>query len=161
MCGKCEEGYSESMFSPGCIKDEECNSASWFLVVVAIYGIVYVIFFICQEEIEYFAHTFVIWAKELITRKKKNQPATDNSSLSQSLSLSTVRPIKEVRFASDYHDYFNHNLASSQQGPTLQQPKVPEPDSEEAHDSALLQIFMYYVQVSGLLKISILYQNAR
>ena len=45
LCGRCEDGYSEALFSTQCIKNEDSTYAYTFWVIIALYGFLYVLFF--------------------------------------------------------------------------------------------------------------------
>ena len=52
------DGYSESLFSTDCIHDDDCSYASAFWVVIGLYGIIYVLLFVMEGEIELITKTF-------------------------------------------------------------------------------------------------------
>ena len=110
LCGQCEQGYSESLFSAKCIKNEECTYATTFWLVIVLYGLLYVVFFILEEEWGIFLGNFTSWLKSKMCLFMARQPGTS---------------------ASDEDDVVG----------------------------AYLSIFMYYIQVPNILKISILYRH--
>ena len=51
LCGRCEEGYSESMFGAVCVPNSECGSHNWHVgFLIGIYGIFYVLFFMFERD---------------------------------------------------------------------------------------------------------------
>ena len=68
LCGECLEGYSEALFSAECILDEECTYASLFWLVIILYGLLYVIFFILEEEWQVLLSNFTVWIKAALFR---------------------------------------------------------------------------------------------
>ena len=50
LCGQCQEGFTESIFTPDCLLPEQCHHPLYFLVVI-ITGIIYVTVFMYLNEI--------------------------------------------------------------------------------------------------------------
>ena len=50
LCGRCLDGYSESLFSTKCKPDSECSGEVWAWVMMAVYGLAYVTFFLFDKE---------------------------------------------------------------------------------------------------------------
>ena len=51
LCGRCKDGYSESLFGAYCISNASCGFHRWYiLLLLAIYGIVYLLFFMFEGE---------------------------------------------------------------------------------------------------------------
>ncbi len=50
MCGRCADGFSESLFSTDCKPNSECTFKSMFPALLAIYGLLYVGFFLLDRE---------------------------------------------------------------------------------------------------------------
>ena len=131
LCGRCKDGYSESLFSTECIPDEECSYASALWVVVAAYGLAYVLLFVMEGEIQavlrHFSEMILQKLNRCRLRKNKADGPKTNPNPSQAI------PVDEE---------------SAQ-------------DDVEEGEAAYLQIFMYYVQVPSLLTIDILYHDNR
>ena len=53
LCGKCVTGYSEALFSPNCISNEECTMVQFLLMLFG-FGITYVVVFIFQKDLKDF-----------------------------------------------------------------------------------------------------------
>ena len=49
LCGHCMDGYTESMSSPACFKNEKCNGASWLWPIINV--IVIFVFFCFHQEV--------------------------------------------------------------------------------------------------------------
>ena len=49
LCGQCQQGLTENIFTPVCVKPEGCHTP-WFWFVIGVTGIGYVLFFMCQKE---------------------------------------------------------------------------------------------------------------
>ena len=141
LCGRCQAGYSESLFSPSCILNSNCSYATWFWAVIVLYGIAYVAFFVFQQEVEMVMANFSAWLSkhlgnlsEKCKRKSKHKDTLGKKEAGQ---------IRE-----------KEGIGSKGEGQHSNNDK-PVPDG------AYLQIFMYYVQSADLLKISILYLGNR
>ena len=63
LCGRCSKGYSEALFSTRCIQNEECSYTSSFCIVIGLYGFIYVIFFVLEEEWQTLLSSFMKWFK--------------------------------------------------------------------------------------------------
>ena len=51
LCGSCEPGYSEALFGTYCVPNEECGLQNWIpLVVIAVYGFLYLLFFMFEHD---------------------------------------------------------------------------------------------------------------
>ena len=100
LCGRCSEGYSESMFGTECIANEECGMENWHItLIIASYGILYLLFFMFEAD-----------AARYIQKL-----------------------IRKVKTRSRDEIYEEDNIA----------------------DAGLFQIFMYFIQTSVLLKVTI------
>ncbi len=112
LCGRCKEGFSESLLSPKCRPSSECTTKSWAWAVIAVYVLVYVLFFFFNPEWSMIARKFSRWLWSYCKGNKK--------------------------------------------------PIIPDYDVElERTPRAYLTIFMYYVQIPALLKMSITYERTR
>ena len=118
LCGRCEDGYSEALFSTQCIKNEDCTYAYTFWVIIALYGFLYVLFFVLEEEWQMLLSNIVMWLKHKIH-------------------------IFRVKYA-----IFKSNATVSVQK-----------DNDDV--GAYMSIFMYYIQIPSLLRVSIIYENER
>ena len=62
MCGKCVKGYTESMLSPKCIRNRDCNfTAFWTMAVVFV--VAYLAFFIFKKILMTSLMTPLLWCK--------------------------------------------------------------------------------------------------
>ncbi len=137
MCGKCDMGYSESLFSENCIHDAQCSYATWFWLVIAAYGLLYVMFFIFEEELQIIVKSFSSWLTEQVRKCKRKKSAGDNVLADNETDLTVV------------HDSRNTSTQNS----------IHTSHQDDEEEGAYLQIAMYYFQVPSLLKIKILYQG--
>ena len=130
LCGECYEGHSEALFSADCIRDEECTYASLFWLIIVLYGLFYVLFFVLEEEWQMILSNFTVWIKGIFYNIMLKCCGGKCSSLGESAGAAR-----------------NNNQADD------------EEDEEEEDDTAgaYMSIFMYYIQIPSLLKISILY----
>ena len=59
LCGRCKQGFSESLFDTSCIPDAKCSYASAFWAVIAVYGLLYgkyLILFLLDFLLKCFKH---------------------------------------------------------------------------------------------------------
>ena len=93
LCSKCTTGYSEVLFSPSCIPDEECKQF-WFIPVAVLMLLTYALFLMYQNDIKTcvfgspigvktFHQWFSTWSsqreKQLSRDKEKNQRDDDGT----------------------------------------------------------------------------------
>lgn len=108
LCGRCANGYSESLFGSTCILNKECGEKNWYIgLLVAVYGICYVLFFMFEKDWARFMH--YLTKKFTCCSKKKN-------------------------------------------------PNQPE-ERLDITETGYFQIFMYFIQTSALLKVTIILEN--
>ena len=79
LCGRCRDGYSESLFGTECIPDENCGWKNWYVaVIIAVYGILYVLFFMFEHDysrlIDYISKKF---------QRQKTRANSEGSELSE------------------------------------------------------------------------------
>ena len=121
LCGRCADGYSESLFSPECLRNDECSLNSLFWLVIAVYGLLYCLFFIFEAEWSLIVRSLSSWLWSKCCRRGVKK------------SKQELKPFR----------------------------RESSMEEEEKEPGAYLTIFMYYVQVPALLKISILYNDGR
>ena len=136
LCGKCLDGYSESLFSTECIDDNECSYASLFWAVIGFYGLLYVLLFVMEPEIGLVTKSFseVIlqkWADYKARREARRQAEMAKRAKAEMLQKTDPEVAKE------------------------------EEEEEEEGEGAYLSIFMYYFQIPSLITIDILYIGNR
>lgn len=72
LCGACADGYSETLFSTSCRRNEDCNDV-WLWPAVIIYSLVVAIFFVTKPPIVPFLVEHIFWFR-------KSTGGEDNSS---------------------------------------------------------------------------------
>ena len=150
LCGKCKDGYSESLYSAECIPHDECTYVSIFWVILAVYGCAYVIFFLLEEEWQLLLHSFTTWLQLMFFHylfKCRRGAKRVHRAVSVRRKSTTINSKTKVD---------NSTNEKPDTGGTDDDDE--EEDAEDAH-SAYLSIFMYYVQIPSLLRISIFYEN--
>ncbi len=80
LCGHCNEGYSEALFSPNCIPNDKCSLSS-FLIMLFGFGITYVVVFLFQKDFKDFLFGPL---------KRKHKRSNQNQKTSLTLSVSVV-----------------------------------------------------------------------
>ena len=63
LCGKCSDGYSETLYSTSCRKKEKCND-HWFWLTTAIYIIFFAVYFVFKPPIFSFVYKQTLWFKK-------------------------------------------------------------------------------------------------
>ena len=68
LCGRCQVGYSETLFSANCKRSEDCNDTWFWLVFVALVFII-ASFLVFKPPIVTFAMKHAFWFKNCVTKK--------------------------------------------------------------------------------------------
>lgn len=69
LCGRCKDGYSESMFGAVCIENSQCGWHNWYIALaLALYGIFYLLFFMFENDYA----RFVRWISLKFKKKEEN-----------------------------------------------------------------------------------------
>ncbi len=149
LCGTCRKGYSESLFSAECIPDKDCTYATIFWLIIAVYGLFYIVFFVCEEEINVIVNDFSAWVKKRVTqlpcfKKNKKKKVIGSATFPEG-----------VTQHADLHTPVVKTSGQDEAQGNNEEPVKPK------KEGAYLAIFMYYVQVPDLLKIRIFYINFR
>ena len=61
LCGECEKGMSETLFSTDCVEDAKCHD-TWYFAIDLVTSAVTVLFFLYQLEIVGFVCKYLFWA---------------------------------------------------------------------------------------------------
>ena len=160
LCGHCERGYSESVLDNECIEDSKCTWRSTFWAVVATYGFLYVLFFVMEEECQVNIVGFLSWAVDGFNRcrgKPHKSAALNNSRVVQQSSPEEGMELRNTN---------GTQLSNKKRMPLAKTPAVRDTDNDSSDASeegkgAYVQIFMYFIQISSLTTIDILYKNDR
>ena len=84
LCGACAEGYSETLFSTSCRRNEDCNDV-WLWPAVIIYSLAVAIFFVTKPPIVPFLVEHIFWFRkskseeDKSSEKSSHQTQQDNS----------------------------------------------------------------------------------
>ena len=62
LCGKCSDGYSETLYSTSCRKKEKCND-HWFWLTTAIYVVLFAVYFVFKPPIFSVLYKQTLWFK--------------------------------------------------------------------------------------------------
>lgn len=71
LCGACADGYSETLFSTACMRDEDCNDV-WIWPAVIIYSLVVAIFFVTKPPIVPFLVEHILWFRKPTSEDEKS-----------------------------------------------------------------------------------------
>ena len=124
LCSSCMKGFSESMFSPECIKNAKCNTTSFF-TLAAILAIIYLMFFIYKKNILRFLKT------KLLSFMREESPYSVNDDR-------YVRFVDEIVTDTQRDNSGTNNNMPGQQTDTL---------------GGLVKIVFYFYQIEALLDV--------
>ena len=130
LCSKCMEGYSESMFSSECIRNEDCNK-KLFWTVTATMIIFYLLFFIYKKIILCFLKTQLLWFK----------------SLEMGRNIGSAYSLDEDRYR-----LFSEDTTSETEGATVDN-NMNRPNAQSDSLPGLIKIVFYFYQIEALLDV--------
>ena len=170
LCGRCEDGYSESLFDTKCIPNSECTYATWFWAVIMFYGLLCVLFFIFEEECNTFMKAFSQWVQEKTracrsifsknyeTRATQYSSAMRRSIFSKNQETDDIPGPSDMDVAGDQHRVSELNAEENQYtdfmkylSPYADMYNSQADGEDQSERGAYLQIFMYYIQVNAVL----------
>ena len=128
LCSTCIKGYSESMFSSKCVKNEYCNGRSFWAMAVALV-IFYLIFFIYKKILISFLKRQLLWFKRLDRRRNNELSMNEDHYVSFMDEMTIENRIRNPR------DVTNTTESQSQTS------------------AGLLKIIFYFYQIEALLDI--------
>ena len=71
LCGRCTEEYSESLFGSVCVPNTECGLYRWYVIILLmLYGVVYLMFFMFEKEWEHLLNTIYLQFRNCGTEAK-------------------------------------------------------------------------------------------
>lgn len=77
LCGACAEGYSETLFSTSCRRNEDCNDV-WLWPAIIIYSLGVAIFFVTKPPIVPFLAEHIFWFRKSTSEENKsNEKSSD------------------------------------------------------------------------------------
>ena len=130
LCSTCMKGYSESMFSPECIRNEDCDKRS-FYAVAATLVIFYLLFFIYKKRILRFLKTQLLWFKSL----ERGRNGGNAYSLDE-----------------DRYRLFSEDITSETEGGTSDD-NLNRPNPQSDSLPGLIKIVFYFYQIEALLDV--------
>ena len=149
LCSRCQPGYSEALFSKGCLPNKDCT-ATWVLIVAAASAFAYVAFLFFQND---FKTLFLKLGKEMMSEK----PGTQQSKLlEQDTGPNDVDEGKEKHI----EKIFNKEKQKEEgvKGQNHIDTKDP-PKRSKSESSAFLVILFYYFQEASLLNVQTAFEE--
>ena len=171
LCGRCQNGYSEAIFSPLCIQNEKCGPFwVWPMGIAA--GILYTFFLMFQVDLKNFLFSQPLVCMSLCKKKKQNKPAngkpcmngrlqtSDTPSkqepdnyISNGIDMEEFRELRDSGFGTlidnNHTDNFPEETASNDE---IIDDRTDLPQFKAA-DSGFLIIVFYYFQDALLLHV--------
>ena len=145
LCGRCADGYSESLFGTACIPNEDCGMQNWWVAVfLATYGILYALFFMFEGDWE----NFISWLSIKMKRGKKEKKSAGSDKGEADNETEETNDEKDEKSPS----------ATDKKGSKADkedEEKEDEIDNADMGKSGYFQIFMYFIQTASLLKVKI------
>ena len=128
LCSTCMKGYSESLFSPECIRNEDCDKRS-FYAVAATLVIVYLLFFIYKKSILRIIKTQLLWFKSLERGRNRGNAYSVNGC--------------------DENRYIPFTMSESPGGHSARDGNGQNPQDDSS--GGLVKIVFYFYQIEALL----------
>ena len=144
LCGKCEVGFSEALFSQTCVADADCTSA-WLILAIIISAVVYAFFLTYQGDLQ----DLILGIKT--SAVKDNKRLSENRGKALNVCLPTVsngRPLGPVGLtdggSGDLEDNYLEDV---------------EKITKEVGSSDFIILLFYYFQDSALFKVVTVYSS--
>ena len=117
LCGACAEGYSETLFSTSCRRNEDCNDV-WLWPALIIYSLLVAIFFVTKPPIVPFLVKHIFWFRKSTSEEdKSSEKSPDKTQKDNSNSTSCDSGYLDVIF---YFYQIVGLLVTSTTGQTIQ-----------------------------------------
>ena len=83
LCGACAEGYSETLFSSSCRRNEDCNDV-WLWPAVILYSLAVAIFFVTKPPIVPFLVEHIFWFRKSTSEEDKSSEKSSDKTQNHS-----------------------------------------------------------------------------
>ncbi len=175
LCGQCEAGYSEALFSVRCIPNRECHD-TWILGVGALMSMTYALFLIFQNDLKASIFAAPIGAKSVVPslhKKRSNTPKeairvheVDAESHSEVPAMTTDKKSSKRRHVVAHRAVTPENTDNCQKEPKKE--PLPEPEHEtrpakeqrtQEEGGIFLILLFYYFQDASIIQITTPYTD--
>ena len=165
LCGECEDGYSEAMFSPDCVSNEYCNPNFMWPIAMAS-GLLYALFLLFQKDMRDAMYLSGVSINALRLRQQSgvemNHILTDETRERSPLhvvhedefdTLQTEVDQDELQPTRDVTPVANNNLKASDDDECAGENDDAAPPASQDTGASFLIILFYYVQDAQLLHV--------
>lgn len=147
LCGRCSEGYSEALFSPACIPNDQCGPV-WLWPFGFGLGLFYSLFLLFQVDLKNF-----LFAKPLICSKCIGGRIKTSVKKPYMMGNGTL----PHNHADDADSKFINSAPAEYPPDAKRQPEAASEAKFKASDSGFLIILFYYFQDALLLHVKTVY----
>ncbi len=170
LCGTCESGYSEALFSSQCVPDDQCNP-TWLWPVALGSGFLYALFLLFQKDMRDMMFMQGVSLQEIQTlRKEKNHPLEMNhiihednvhSPLAEQAELETLQTeadlvLEDGPLNNSNGPIENNNQKSDKDDEDDKKADGPPPDT----GAGFLIILFFYFQDAQLLNVKTVFASS-
>ena len=167
LCGRCNAGFSDALFSPVCVEDDKC-SLMWVLPLALAFGLLYALFLLFQPDIKQFLFSQQVSNPLFIAkwRRAKNKALHKTHANGRANKMEMRKPEAEAEANSMAHmctdiDEVNESCIARSKiaTSTANGDACPVDGSEDGVfrttdcGSGFLIILFYYIQDALLLKV--------
>ena len=153
LCGRCNDDYSEALFSSQCVPNNNCSS-TWLWPLAIMSGLMYFLFLLFQKDIRDLIFASTMSWKEMPCCKSKILYSSTNNHASADEAL--TNPLQDTEF-----DIMDHEMSVNINGvkrnnnvkPPEQDEGADEPAANPDTGASFLIILFYYFQDAQLLHI--------
>lgn len=165
LCGACAQGYSESVLDSKCMDDRLCGVSIIFWVFVGTYGLLYVLFFVMEEECQVIISSFTTWFMKGLRKCRKRRRSSEEEQSQQhsdhSEKAAELDNVDNEESETERSSLSKNPLSSTDDDDSKCSVSKSGMEMKQEGGGAYMQIFMYFIQVSSLITIDILYQENR
>ena len=154
LCGQCEEGYTEALFSSNCIPNDSCTS-QWIVPLLSCMGLFYCLFLLYQKDMRYFISSWALEWKMLFCCLRKRAYAVSFAKRGSSTGVDEANGDYLMTSQGNSEAKVAQNISEDEKKDGVANPTVPEKAYKP--EAGFLIIMFYYFQDALLLHIDTVY----
>lgn len=174
LCGRCEAGYAEALFSPDCVSNETCGPF-WLLPFAISVGLLYTLFLLFQVDLKQFLFSEPIYCGGISQKIRKTYKNTYiKSTIHLNVPLQEAADTKFIDSSGKEADENEQNKStptharnscngigtSARKSKTSTEEHIDDRQDRTNTGSGFLIILFYYFQDALLLQVSTVYVRA-
>ena len=147
LCGRCKEGYFQSVFTNDCLENEACNAAKFWAVAILICVLLTVLFIFLKD--------IFLFIVKLLKVDKLFSDAERRSDWLREY-LFTKKYSRQLTFTcdkSDKRDPVNTDSNDSREGKKDEHCEMQQESSSDSRATGLIKIVFFFYQINSILTV--------